>query len=262
MNKPLKKLRIQFITVMMSIVIVFLAVIFSVQYISSYREMKTSSETALKIALDEIRGSGNERDIPIDDNTPGKPLPHESDNSHESNNSHESDNSHDSLTDNDIDDDINNNINDDAHDDIDNDTHDDIDEKKSSDMVDDKKDRRMMESFGDRTARTAVLIVKVDSQGTVSSVRNDMFYMEDSYIDEVVSATKYSSAERYDIKSSPDNSHPASSSLVSYHVDGYSLRYAVYKKSADTYIAYVDESDNESSLKSSAKRFVLISFFS
>ena len=52
-QSPLKKLRREFIIVMMSIVIIFLMAIFSVFCISYRREQVKSSENAIRIAMDQ-----------------------------------------------------------------------------------------------------------------------------------------------------------------------------------------------------------------
>ena len=57
---------------------------------------------------------------------------------------------------------------------------------------------RMMDQFGDMTARTPVLVVKIDENQNITAIRNDMFYMGQSYIEEVVNATSYKNCENYE----------------------------------------------------------------
>ena len=57
-KKIIRRLRIKFCAIMMTIVIAFLAVIYTVQYISNKRTFETESENALNMAI-ETTGRGN-----------------------------------------------------------------------------------------------------------------------------------------------------------------------------------------------------------
>jgi hypothetical protein len=50
----------------------------------------------------------------------------------------------------------------------------------------DMNNRKMLDLFNDNFKRRPVLIAKVDSDNNISSVRNDIFYMESDYILEMV----------------------------------------------------------------------------
>ncbi|MBO4862906.1 MAG: HAMP domain-containing histidine kinase [Eubacterium sp.] len=229
MNNSLVKLRRQFIITMMSIVTIFLVTIFAVQCISSWRTTRTISDNALKIAMDRLaRNNWKESDSDFfpwfmpenDDNLPERP-----------------------------------------------DSTDSSDE--SAPAIPDvfPQGGRMMDNFGDRTTRTAVLVVKVDEAGNVTSVRNEMFYMGDSYIDEVVKETPYETKESYepstDLSADPStdfaNGSPTRTAIKTYHLPDYHLRYAVHREGSDTYIAYVDQTENDSTLADLIKNAILIS---
>ena len=207
----LKKLRAEFIIVMMGVVIIFLVAIFSVQYISSSNEMRNNSETALRIALEEVlfnrgwdRGDGN---------VPAPPQ-----------------------------DDFSGNISDEAF------------APKATDGNAQGRGfgGRMMDWFADNTTRTAVLVVRLEVDGSFTCVRNDMFYMESDYIKEIVDSTDYSKKEK--IISLEDLKELKSKVLSDYH-----MRYEVVERNGVAYIAYVDELDYITTLSSLLKRSILIS---
>ncbi len=205
MNRSLKKLRNQFIITMMSIVILFLMTIFVIQYFSSANEMKTSSENSLKFALD----SAKER-MEFANNESDKPDMPEMDPQNFPGGASSTDSEPDKML--------------------------------PPGFGDNMPGGRLMDNFGDKFARTPVLLVRVSEDGEFESIRNDIFYMEDEYIDEVLKATPYSEVD--------DKSHVMSE---------YHMRYMIRTEGSDTFIAYVDESDNHSTLSSLLKRSVLIS---
>ena len=240
MNRPLKKLRRQFIITMMSIVTLFLVAIFSVQYFSSKKEMDQSSENALNIALDikgNFRNDFSKSDRPDSPNSLNKPE--DSSQNNPQNNSQNS--------------------------------------PQNEPRPSDGSYGRMMDRFGDRTARRAVLVVNISSDGSIEPIRNDMFYMEDDYVTEVVEATPYkkilaeetsdsSDSDNSDNSSISDNSDNSNNSnntsykkSKSYKLSDYNLRYMLRIENGTTYIAYVDESENNSTLSSLLKRSLLIS---
>ena len=53
-RKIIRRLRIKFCAIMMIIVVAFLAVVFTVQYISNKRTMDEQSENALRMAIDRV----------------------------------------------------------------------------------------------------------------------------------------------------------------------------------------------------------------
>ncbi len=123
-NPYLKRLRIQFILVMMGICLGFLLTIFGVQYFSSRRSMRQESETALDIALDR-------NDWMMGGMSPGEGILPEG--------------------------------------------------KMPEDDLPPKGGKRGWEKTGnDRLDRTAILVVQVDSDGAVSTERNELFYLEDT----------------------------------------------------------------------------------
>ena len=68
----IRKLRIEFITVMMTIVVVFLAVIFGVQYFSSKRSLENESREALELSLSTVVFFQND---PSQGSSPGGTFP-------------------------------------------------------------------------------------------------------------------------------------------------------------------------------------------
>ena len=213
-QSPLKKLRREFIIVMMSIVIIFLMAIFSVFCISYRREQVKSSENAIRIAMDQS-AINNWTQFGFGQNGmfEGKDIP----------------------------------------------------------------GRRMMDQFGDMTTRTPVLVVKIDEQQNITAVRNDMFYMGQSYIEEVVAATSYKDCENYEpgfpmIGMPEDNGNVENNTdgafsfdelnenkIRTYKLDDYHLRYAVHTEDNIYYIAYIDESENDSRMTTILRNSILIS---
>ena len=205
MNSSLKKLRIQSILTMMTITTFFLVAIFSVQYLSSRREMIASSESTLRIALDEAQRNSWKK------NSGFMKKP-------------------------------------------DNDFSDKYDSSKTDPdfKIPDENGPRMMDRFGNKANRRAVLLVEVTSDGNINPIRNDLFYMEDSYISEVVNATPYS-----EISENSDSLNPQI--IKSYQLNDYNLRYSIKTDNNNTYIAYVDVADSVSTLSGLLKRSILIS---
>lgn len=212
-QNPLKKLRREFVIVMMSIVVIFLMAIFSVLCISYKREQVTSSENAIRIAMDESAiNNWTQFDFGQSGMFGGKDIP----------------------------------------------------------------GGRMMDQFGDMTARTPVLVVKIDENQNITAIRNDMFYMGQSYIEEVVNATSYKNCENYEpgfpMIGMPGNNDDISSDdgngffegeswkkIKTYKLDDYHLRYAVHSEDEVYYIAYIDESENDSRITSIIRNSILIS---
>lgn len=218
----LRKLRIEFVLVMMGIVILFLVAIFSVQIISSRREMKTNSDNALEMALEEKTKPDFKPD--------GFELENiDNDDVYEGDDQDGDDDDHDS-------DDIGT---------VDNNDGDmESTELPNGSIGGPAFGGRMMDRFYDNTTRTAVLVARVDYTGGISTVRNDMFYMEEDYIEELVSSTPYN----------VDIDEWTSCELQDYH-----MRYMIDREGSDTYIAYVDESESNNTLSSLIRKSILIS---
>ncbi|MCR5213500.1 MAG: HAMP domain-containing histidine kinase [Eubacterium sp.] len=190
--KELKRLRIEFVIVVMGIVVVFLMTIFSIQYYSSQKEMSDNIMKALEIAIDEKDNQQNNKWR--DNQWGGRP----------------------------------------------------------EDGQDMHTPEPAMDDFGDRFNRVSVLLVRVSEDGSMETVRNDMFYMENSYIEEIFEATPYSE----ELSKSSD-----SGKIVHGELSDYSLRYGIKRDETDgyIYIAYADVSSDKTILSSMLKRSILIS---
>ncbi|MBR1674166.1 MAG: HAMP domain-containing histidine kinase [Eubacterium sp.] len=155
-KKIIRRLRIKFCAIMMTIVIAFLAVIYTVQYISNKRTFETESENALNMAIETTgRGNGFRPDgRDQDGQKPGGQKP-------------------DDYFDPD-----------DDPEDIKDGFEDFADDMFNGDYIPDFRDRKAMDGF----STTPVMCVILDSSNEITVVRNDIFFIENEDADTLVSA--------------------------------------------------------------------------
>lgn len=155
-KKIIRRLRIKFCAIMMTIVIAFLAVIYTVQYISNKRTFETESENALNMAIETTgRGNGFRPDgRDQDGQKPGGQKP-------------------DDYFDPD-----------DDPEDIKDGFEDLTDDMFNGDYIPDFRDRKAMDGF----STTPVMCVILDSSNEITVVRNDIFFIENEDADTLVSA--------------------------------------------------------------------------
>ena len=145
----IRKLRIEFIIVMMAIVVVFLAVIFGVQYFSSKRTLRNEKQEALTNALnsviflrDDMSIPGLPGDLPFPDGNNMPEIP--PDESTENENNRENDN----------------------------------------DFF--RRGGRNLSDFRDKSSRTATLVAVIDSEGSVTIRQNNIFFIEQEDVDGLI----------------------------------------------------------------------------
>ncbi len=154
-NPVLRKLRIEFIITMMTIVVLFLLSIFGVQYISSKKTMESDSRTALEQALntasfpwdrgkESLPGFPGGMDVPDDMTPPDLPeVP-----------------SSDELS---------------------------TQRKNRSDDDSNKKDKGYrISDFKDRQDRVAILLAFYNTDGSVSIERNNIFFIDSTDVESLV----------------------------------------------------------------------------
>ena len=144
----IRKLRIEFITVMMTIVVVFLAVIFGVQYFSSKRSLESESREALEVSLGTVVFFQND---PSQGNSPGAfpggmKLPED-------------------VEFPGMDEDFPGRG-----------------ERSTEDWygIRRKNNERNLSDFRDRNSRTATLIAIIDQESSVTILQNNIFFIEQS----------------------------------------------------------------------------------
>ena len=134
----IRKLRIEFIVVMMAIVVVFLSVIFGVQYFSSRRSLQNERQEALTNALNSVLLLRDESQFPGGQRFPDnifrpEDLPEDPDN---------------------------------------------LPEDIEKDGNGFQRGGRELSDFRDKSSRTATLVAKIDSAGEVSIKQNNIFFIE------------------------------------------------------------------------------------
>ncbi len=256
-NPVIRKLRIEFITVMMAIVVLFLLVIFGIQYISSIRTMESDSEAVLTRALGNITNFPimddpfppvNPEDIGVpgttgnsgeeDPDVPSMPWENnEGENGQENDQDDKSDNDQgdlkeknkDSLTGKEKDDKNENGR--------ENTPGKRTDEFRYRDAIADYR----ISNFTDRQDRVAILLALYRADGTVDTLRNNIFFINTEDVSGLV-VSAVAKAEDQGM------------------IDNYDLRYRKQElRDGTVAVAFADISNERSLLRQQLVRSVWIS---
>ncbi len=217
-NPYLKRLRIQFILVMMGICLVFLLAIFGVQYFSSRRSMQEDSREALQTALDmndrkegffspDGNGAPDGSMPPEGNNSPNGSMPPEGNSSPEGSIPPEGNDSNN-------------------------------DPVRADGTTETETGKRIRDD-NDKINRMTILIVRVAPDGTASPERNNFFFIDDTDIQTLTDAALEKGTESGTLREQ-------------------SMRFMIRSAGEEKRIAFVDISTELAELKKDIRNALLI----